>query len=105
MAKFHGKIGYVKTEETSPGVHSEVVTEKNYKGDLLRNIRRWETGGENANPDINISNRFSVVADAYAYDNLAHMRYILWRGAKWKITNIEIQRPRVILTVGGVYNG
>jgi len=104
MAKFQGKIGFVNSQETAPGVHSEVITERNYKGDILRNSQSWERG-EYLNDNIDISNRLSIVADQFAYDNLSYMRYIFWMNAKWKIKSIDIQRPRLILTVGGVYNG
>lgn len=104
MAKFHGVIGYVQTAETAPGVYSEVVTEYNYYGDVIRNTRRWETG-EHLNDDLAINNQFSVIGDVFAYLNFPTMRYIVWMGSRWKITNVEVQRPRLILTVGGVYNG
>ena len=104
MAKFHGTIGYVMTEETSPGVHTMAVTEKSYTGDILRNSQRWENS-ENLNPNFNINNRFSIIADAYAYANYDKIRYVLWNGVKWKVSTVEIFRPRLILSVSGVYNG
>ena len=104
MAKFSGLIGYVETSETVPGVYVEKVTNRNYFGDVVRNTRRWEAG-QNLNDDLNVSNTISIVADAYANQNFHTMRYIQWMGAFWKITNVEVQRPRLILTIGGVYNG
>lgn len=103
MAKFYGVIGYVETKETAPGVWREVSEERHYRGDIIRNTRRWENG-QNLNDNLNVSNQFSIVADAYAYEHFFAMRYINWMGASWKITNVEVQRPRLILTVGGVYN-
>lgn len=103
MAKFHGIIGYVQTEETAPGVYNEVVTERTYTGDILRNNRRWENS-ERLNDNLVINNQFSIVADAFAYENFQNIRYIQWMGTSWKVNSIEIQRPRLILTVGGVYN-
>jgi hypothetical protein len=104
MAKFHGKVGYIYTKETSPGVYTEVVTERDCVGDILRNNKRWEKS-ENLNDDITISNTFSILTDEYINQNIKNLRYIQWMGAKWKITSFEIQRPRIILTIGGVYNG
>lgn len=104
MAKFYGKIGYVDTTETTPGVWVEQITERNYFGDMGRNTRRLESSG-NLNDNINISNEISIVADPYAYDHFHTMRYVELMGARWKITNIEVQRPRLILTLGGLYNG
>jgi hypothetical protein len=104
MAKFHGVIGYVQTEETAPGVHSEVVTERICSGDILRNNQRWEKS-EHLNDNLVINNQFSIIADAFAYENLPNMRYLQWMNTRWKIITMEIRRPRLILTVGGVYNG
>lgn len=104
MAKYCGMIGYVSFEETAPGVHAEIYREKKYYGDVLSNNRRWENS-DNLNDNLTINNRFSIVADAYAYDHFFAMRYIEWMGSYWEITHVEVQRPRLILTVGGVYNG
>jgi len=104
MAKFYGKIGYVETKEVKAGVWQEVVTEKQHSGEVLRNTGKWQTSG-NINDDISVSNQFSIVADAFAYANFNMMRYIVWMGVPWKITNIELLRPRLTITIGGVYNG
>lgn len=102
--KFFGKIGYAESKETSPGVWEESITERTYYGDVIRNTRRMENG-EWLNDDININNTISIVADAYAYQNFHAIRYIWWMGSKWKISSIEVSRPRLVLTIGGVYNG
>jgi len=104
MAKFYGIIGYSVTEETSPGVWTESITERNYYGDVIRNTRRWQPG-EGLNDNLTINNIISIVADPFAYQHFHAIRYIKWMGASWKIDNIEVQRPRLILTIGGVYNG
>jgi hypothetical protein len=97
-------IGYVSTEETSPGVHKEVVTERAYVGDILRNNQRWEES-QQLNDNFTISSRFSIVADAFAYENFPLIRYVVYMNSKWKINTVEIQRPRIILNIGGIYNG
>ena len=103
MSKYFGAIGFAKTIETAPGVWEETIIEKNYKGDVLRNTRRYESA-EKLNDNVNINNQISILADSFAYENFFSMRYIVWFGSKWKITNIEVQRPRLLLTIGGVYN-
>lgn len=105
MAKFSGIIGYVVSVETTPGVWGEdVITELRYKGDVLRNTKRVESG-EGLNDNININNLISIVANTYAYNNYFAIKYVKWMGAVWKVTNVEVQRPRLILTLGGIYNG
>lgn len=103
MAKFYGPIGYAVTEETTPGVWEEKTVERMYYGDLIRNTRRLQSS-EYLNDDINISNEISILADPFAYENFHSMRYVGFMGAKWKVSSIDVQYPRLILTVGGVYN-
>ena len=103
MAKFYGEIGFGTSIETSPGVYEDQVTTRNYYGDLIKNTRRLESSGS-VNDDINISNQISIVADPYANENFYTMRYVKFMGAKWKISDVEVQYPRLILTIGGVYN-
>ena len=104
MAKFFGKIGYAETVETTPGVWEEKITEREYFGDLIRNTRSLQSG-EQLNDNINISNEISIVADPFAYENFHSMRYVEFMNAKWKISSIDVQYPRLILSVGGLYNG
>ena len=104
MARWYGCIGYANTVEIRPGVYEEELTARNYYGELGRNTRRLQTGDQ-LNDDINIANELSIVADPYAINHFHSMRYAEFAGAKWKITNVEVKYPRLILTLGGVYNG
>ena len=104
MAKFYGKIGFAKPTETNLGVWEDVIVERSYSGDLGRNTFRLQSS-ENLNDNINISNEISIIADPYANENFHSMRYVEFMGARWKINNVEVKYPRLILSVGGVYNG
>lgn len=104
MAKFYGVVGYETTVETKPGVWEEQIIERPYYGDLIRNTRRLESSGT-LNDNVNITNEISIVADPYANENFHSMRYVKFMGTAWKITSVEVQYPRLILSVGGVYNG
>lgn len=104
MAKFYGKIGYAITTETAPGVWRPSIVERAYYGDVTRNLRRLETA-QQVNDNINISNTISIVADPFAYENFYTMRYVEYMGAKWKVSSVEVQRPRLLLTLGGIWNG
>lgn len=103
MAKFYGVIGFAETVETKPDVWEEQLTERPYYGDLLQNTSRFQAT-EHLNDDLTIANRVSIVADPFANQNFHLMRYVEFMGAKWKITNVDVQYPRIILTIGGVYN-
>lgn len=103
MGRFYGAIGYAETTDVGHGKWKEVITERNYTGDVIKNTRRLQAG-EDVNDDVVINNLISVMADAYAYQNFHAIRYVSWMGVLWKVTNVEVQRPRLILTLGGVYN-
>ena len=104
MSKFFGKIGFATTEETTPGVWRENILEREYYGDVFKDTRRLSSSG-NLNDDVNISNELSIVSDPYAYQNFHSMRYVEFMGSKWKVSNVEVRYPRLILTLGGLYNG
>lgn len=104
MAKFCGLIGYQVTVEIEPGVYEEQFIVNQYYGDVVRNSRRLQDNSK-VNPDVNISNQFSIVADPFANQHFHEMRYIEWMGVKWKITDVEVQQyPRLLLSIGGIYN-
>ena len=105
MAKFYGPVGYAEPVETKHGIWEDQITERNYSGDVVRNTSRWSTSSDSTNDDLNISNQISIVADPFATNNIYAMRYVEFQGAKWKITNVEVKYPRLILSVGGLYNG
>lgn len=101
--KYSGKIGFTETKETAQSVWQEVITERHYYGDVLRSVKRYRNG-EYLNDDVDYSNKISIVADPYAYNNFQSIRYIEWMNSKWKISSVEIAYPRLILEIGGVYN-
>lgn len=104
MAKYFGKIGFVETIETSPGVWEEQVIERFYRGDVTRNVRKWDNSS-NLNDNISLGNSITIVADDYILNHCYAIRYVTWRGARWEVSTIDVQRPRLVLSFGGVYNG
>ena len=104
MARFCGIVGYVSYEETRPGIYEDIVTERKYYGDVLNNKSRWEKT-DHLNDDINISSEISILADAFAYQHFSEIKYVEFMGAKWLVVSALPERPRITLTLGGLYNG
>jgi hypothetical protein len=104
MARFYGRVGYGESVETAPGVHADEITERSYFGDVIRNARNLREG-ENLNADLSVQNSISIIADAYANDHFFAIRYIEWAGVLWTVTAVEVQSPRLLFTLGEVYNG
>ena len=103
MAKFCGMIGFSERKETAVDVWEEKIVEKTYFGDLTRNFSQNKSANQ-LNDNVDISNAISIVADPYANNNLHAIRYVVFMGTKWKVTNVEVQYPRLLLSIGGVYN-
>jgi hypothetical protein len=104
MARFFGKVGYGTSVEKKPGVWEDVIVEIAYFGDVQRNIRQLRDGAS-VNGDLSVNNSISIVADAYANANFFAIRYVEWAGTLWTVSEVEVRSPRLLLTLGGVYNG
>lgn len=105
MSRWYGKIGYSINTENEPGIWEPVITERTYSGDVYKNTRLLQQQSNSVNDNINVANQISIVADPYARDNFINMLYVEFMGVKWKITNVDVQHPRLVLTIGGQYNG
>lgn len=104
MTRFSGKVGYGVTVEISPGVHEDQIVEYAYFGDVVRNSVNFRAG-ESVNNDLSVGNSISIVADAFANEHFFAVRYVEWAGALWAVSEVEVQAPRLLLRLGGVYNG
>lgn len=106
MARFHGVVGYGTSVENpaNSGIWVDSITEISYFGDVVRNTRRLQSG-EVLNDDLSVNNSISIVADEYAINHFFDIRYVRWAGVLWTVTNVEVQSPRLILSLGSVYNG
>lgn len=104
MAKFFGKIGYREVKEVRPGINLPVITEREYFGDVLRNISQQQESSTTENDELRLSNEISVIADQWAYECFANIAYIEYIGVKWNVSRVEVRPPRLHLFMGGVYN-
>lgn len=107
MAKFYGKVGYSDGNvETPPGsgVWKESIVEVSYFGDVIRNSRKIQED-QKVNYDLSVDSSISIMADAYANEHFFAIRYVEWMGALWVVTSVNPESPRLILRLGGVYNG
>lgn len=104
MARFAGKVGFAISTEVRSGVWKNVVTERSYFGDVKRAARQTRTE-DKVNDEIDVDNLIEIVADAFANENFSAIVYVDWAGTKWKVPSVEIQHPRLIIRLGGVYNG
>ena len=103
MPRYYGNIGFQEQVETAPGVWREKIVERQYRGEITRNQLRWNSGSE-MNDDLRIDNAISIVFGPYLEQHISSIRYVTWMGSKWKVTSLSIQRPRVVLQLGGLYN-
>lgn len=104
MAKFHGAVGFVETTETEPGIWEPMTVERKYRGEFVRNSGKFQVSNK-INDDVKVSNEISIVADPYATNNFLNIRYVECMGTRWDVSSVEVKYPRLILTMGGVYNG
>lgn len=105
MARFAGLVGFVHSVRTAPGVTQEVVTEKGpYYGDVKRASMSMQQGSS-VNTELTTSNLIEIVADEYASENSFAIRFVERAGVPWAVTEVTVERPRLLLRLGGVYHG
>lgn len=104
MARFYGNVGYSETIETSPGVYTEQPVEYPYYGDIEKDTITLKNG-QYLNSDISVGNSISIIADAYAYEHFYAIKYVNWAGTNWSVSTVTVNSPRLVLRLGGVYNG
>ena len=104
VSKWYGKVGYAISKETEPGIWEEEITERNYYGELTRNTCKFQISGT-INDNVDISTEISIVADPFANQHFHSIRYVEFMGANWNVNSVEPKYPRLILSLGGVYNG
>ena len=102
--RFHGIVGFVDTEKTAPGVQTQTkITERPYYGDVLRWNPREEVSNDQANDELTLSNQISILADHYANQHFIFIKYVIWMGVKWRVRDVNVNYPRLNLSLGGVY--
>lgn len=104
MTRFFGKVGYGNSVDQGGGVWEDVISERSYSGDVVRPSAR-HANDQKVNSDLFVGNAISIVADGYANNHFFAIRYVKWRGALWEVTRVDVESPRLILGLGGIYSG
>lgn len=106
MGRFYGRVGYSETVESFEGsqVWIDKITERRYFGEVINYKTRWQSS-QNLNDDLKPSTTIEILADEYAYEHFSRIKYVEWMGVLWKVTDVAPRRPRLVLTLGGEYNG
>lgn len=106
MARYFGLVGFTSQVEVEdePGVWEDKIVERLYYGELIQNFRNLQST-DGVHDSVTIGNNISIIADPYANENFHSIRYAEYMGTKWKVNKVEVQYPRLILSLGGVWNG
>lgn len=102
--KFYGNIGFAVTVDDGDGVWKETITDKKYTGDVMRLSRNRESG-EHINDGLRINTQISLLLDPWFQEHLSQIRYVEYMNTKWIAESVEVQYPRVNITLGGIYHG
>ena len=100
--RYADKLGFILTQETTPGVWETKTVEHFAKGDVVQRAYRWDDA-QSVNADLDITNQISIVYDNFFIHNMFALRWAAWQGKKWNVSRIELKPPRMILTLGKEY--
>ncbi len=104
MARFHGKVGYLTTDEVRPGVNLPQIVEREYSGDIYQYGNKLQAGVSVIDDPV-VTNRISILSDPFAREHFQTIKYVVWLGTPWNVTSVSVEFPRLTLTLGGVYTG
>lgn len=104
MAKFCGNIGFMTNVEVEPGIWDLQIEEHKYYGDITRNMTSSQNTTDKIHDSISLNNIIEIVADPYANNNFQNIKYIVFNGIKWEVLSAEVKFPRILLSIGGIYN-
>ena len=100
--KWYGTIAFKEEVEEEPGVWVPKLVPYSYYGDILQLSWR-EQQGDKINADLTVSNKLSIVADQQLQQNFHKIAYVTFGGAKWTISNVTVNFPRLTLDLGPIY--
>lgn len=102
--RYSGKFGFAESTETAPGVMEDVITERDYIGDV---VQRTETLSVNDSvlPQYRTTTSVSVLSDGVLAETYKNLRYISYMGSNWSVSSAVFQFPRLVVYIGDIYNG
>lgn len=103
--KWYGKVGYIKHVQSAPSVWTDEETIREYQGDVYRISNQYSANSDSTNDDFTANHQISIIADPYLCSNCHSIRWVEFMGARWKVKSFEVKPPRLVLTIGGVWNG
>lgn len=104
MTRFRGPIGINRgVVETAPGIFTPYIDEVVVYGEIRNVGTRWSQ--QNASETVKAQHLLSVVTPEDSDIDFNEVVYVYWKRRKWAVTSIKYARPRVDLTLGGLYNG
>lgn len=100
--RYAGKIGFITTQETIPGVWTKKEVVRFVKGDVVQRAYRWDDA-QSVNANLDVTNQLSVVCDDFMIHNMFALQWAEWMEKRWSVSRIELKPPRMILTLGKEY--
>lgn len=109
MSKWCGKIGLAicaeEDPENNPGVWTDIIKEVPAKGEIIKTSYRYQSNTDSTNDDISLNMSLSIISNTYLTNNFQSIKYITYKNGVWSVTGVSLENRRLILSIGGIYNG
>lgn len=104
MARFSGILGINRGPvEVSPGIYKPQIEEIVVTGEIRQEQLSW--GQANLREGLRARHVLSIVTPDDGELGFGEVEYIEWQGKKWDVISVAYKRPRLELSMGGIYNG
>lgn len=105
MSRFWGYIGINKgiVESGTPGVVEYEIERVRVSGEIRNARLSWPNA--NARERLSAQHVLSLITPEDSDIDYNGVVYVEWHNTQWAVTAIQYNRPRLELTMGGLYNG
>lgn len=97
-------IGFAESVETAPSVYTEEVVERKITCDVTEDAAKFNASNQ-SNTDVDLGLKFEIFGDANSRTDYFKIRYVVYRGVKWRVESAAPVYRHIVLRVRGIYNG
>lgn len=96
-------VGFQHFRETAHSVYRDDQVVRSYPAFVNRVMVRPVVQDDSSVEDVQLSNQVSFLTDWYSTEYIDNIRFVKWRGNRFRVRSVTWQYPRIVLEIGAPY--
>jgi len=96
-------VGFQHFRETAHSVYRDDQVVRSYPAFVNRVMVRPVVQDDSSVEDVQLSNQVSFLTDWYSTKYIDNIRFVKWRGNRFRVRSVTWQYPRIVLDIGAPY--